>query len=44
VRAINFEVQPREIFGLIGPDGAGNPRRRHGSHVGHCQHLRQPRP
>ena len=23
VRAINFEVQPREIFGLIGPDGAG---------------------
>src|SRR6185437_10990025 len=23
VRGINFEVQPREIFGLIGPDGAG---------------------
>ncbi len=23
VRAINFEVRPREIFGLIGPDGAG---------------------
>ena len=23
VRAISFEVRPREIFGLIGPDGAG---------------------
>jgi ABC-2 type transport system ATP-binding protein len=23
VRGINFEVRPREIFGLIGPDGAG---------------------
>jgi len=23
VRGISFEVQPREIFGLIGPDGAG---------------------
>ncbi|HEY4380699.1 MAG TPA: ATP-binding cassette domain-containing protein [Acidobacteriaceae bacterium] len=23
VRSISFEVQPREIFGLIGPDGAG---------------------
>ncbi|MGP8260627.1 MAG: ATP-binding cassette domain-containing protein, partial [Acidobacteriaceae bacterium] len=23
VRGISFEVRPREIFGLIGPDGAG---------------------